>query len=116
VVLTVVACRSSPTRPAISIHQQISPQPVRVGPATISFQVADATGKPVSHAAVEVEADMAHPGMAPVFGKAEETSPGNYRAEILFSMPGDWVVLLRIKLPGGRIIERSTDVRGIQSN
>jgi hypothetical protein len=116
VVLTVVACRRSPTQPEISIHQQISPQPVRVGRSTISFQVADATGKPVPSAAVEVEADMAHPGMAPVFGKAEETSPGNYRADIRFTMPGDWVVLLRIKLPGGQTIERSIDVRGIQSN
>jgi hypothetical protein len=97
-----------------------------VGPATISFQVADASGKPVSSAAVEVEADMAHPGMAPVFGKAEEISPGNYRADIRFNMPGDWVVLLRIKLPGGqtpggrtpggRTIERPINVRGIQSN
>jgi hypothetical protein len=46
-------------------------------------------------------------------------------------MPGDWVVLLRIKLPGGqtpggrtpggrtpggRTIERPINVRGIQSN
>jgi hypothetical protein len=116
VLSTVVACRRSSTEPHISIHQQISPQPVRVGAATITFQVADATGKPVSSAAVEIEADMAHPGMAPVFGKVEETSPGNYRADIHFNMPGDWVVLLRIKLPSGQTVERSVDVRGIQSN
>jgi hypothetical protein len=113
----VVACRrSSEAGPRISVSQQISPQPVRVGPATINIQIADATGKPVSSAAVEVEADMAHPGMAPVFGKVEEISPGNYRADIRFNMPGDWVVLLRIKLPGGQSVERSIDVRGIQSN
>jgi hypothetical protein len=111
-----VACRRLSAVPEISIHQQISPQPVRVGPATITFQVTDAAGKPVSSAAVEVEADMAHPGMAPEFGKAEETSPGNYRADIRFNMPGDWVVLLRIKLPGGPTVERLINVRGIQSN
>jgi hypothetical protein len=116
VLSTAVACRRSSIGPQISIHQQISPQPVRVGPAAITFQVADSSGKPVSRAAVEVEADMAHPGMAPVFGKAEESSPGNYRADIHFSMPGDWVVLLQIKLPGGQTVERSVDVRGIQSN
>jgi hypothetical protein len=118
----VAACRrSSGGGPEISILQQISPQPVRVGPATVSIQIADATRKPVSGAAVEVEADMAHPGMGPVLGKAEETSPGNYRARLRFNMPGDWVVLLRIKLPGGqtpggRTIERQIDVRGVQSN
>jgi hypothetical protein len=111
-----VACRRSSTGPEISIRHQISPQPVRVGASTISFQVADATGKPVSSAAVEVEADMAHPGMAPLFGKAEEISPGNYRADIRFNMPGDWVVLLRIKPPGGPTVERLFSVRGIQSN
>jgi YtkA-like len=65
---------------------------------------------------IEVEADMSHPGMGPVFGKAEETTPGNYRAHIVFNMAGDWVVVLRIKLPEGRKIERQTDVRGVQSN
>jgi YtkA-like len=114
--VVVVACRRSSAGPEISIRHQIAPQPVRVGPATISFQVADATGKPVSSTAVEVEADMAHPGMAPLFGKAEEISPGNYRADIRFNMPGDWVVLLRIKLPGGETVERLINVRGIQSN
>jgi YtkA-like len=87
---------------------------VRVGPATISIQIADAARKSLSGATVEVEANMAHPGMAPVFGSVAETSPGNYRAQLRFAMSGDWVVSLRIKLPDGQTVEKTIDVRGIQ--
>jgi hypothetical protein len=113
----VTACRrSSGGQPEIFVDQQVTPYPVRVGPATVTIQIADAARKPVAHATIEVEADMSHPGMAPVFGEAEETAPGRYRAHIGFNMGGDWVVLLHIKLPGGRKIERQVDVRGAQSN
>jgi hypothetical protein len=117
VIPAVTACRRSSGRePEIFVHSQITPQPVRVGPAIITIEMADPARKPVVHAAVEVEADMSHPGMAPVFGEAEETAPGSYRAHIGFNMGGDWVVLLHIKLPDGRKIERQVDVRGVQSN
>ncbi len=98
------------------MDQQVTPNPVRVGPATVTIQITDAARKPVGHATIEVEADMSHPGMAPVFGEAEETTPGNYLAHIGFNMGGDWVVLLHIKLPNGRKIERQVDVRGVHSN
>lgn len=116
-VLLGVGCRPpAQAGPEISIQQQISPQPVRVGLATLNLQLADPIHKPISHAAIEVEADMAHPGMAPLFATAEETSPGSYRANLHFDMPGDWVVSLRIKLPSGQVIERTMDVRGIRNN
>jgi hypothetical protein len=102
--------------PDISVQQQISPQPVRVGPATVVVQIGDAAAKPVTRASVVVEADMSHPGMSPVFGTASETAPGSYLAHIDFNMGGDWVVLLHIKLADGRKIERQVDVRGVRSN
>jgi YtkA-like len=115
--LVVTACRRSSGRePQISVHSQITPQPARVGPATITIQMLDEGGKPVTRSTIGVEADMSHPGMAPVFGEAEETAPGSYRAHIGFNMGGDWVVLLHIKLPDGGKIERQVDVRGVQSN
>ena len=98
------------------MHEQLSPAPPRVGAAAITLQIADATQKPVSHATIEVEADMSHPGMAPVFGEVEETAPGSYLAHLNFTMAGDWVVLLRIKLPDGRKIVRQVDVRGVEPN
>jgi hypothetical protein len=78
--------------------------------------MADAARKPVTRAAIMVEADMSHPGMSPVFAEAKETKPGSYTAPISFNMGGDWVVLLHIKLADGRKIERQMDVRSVRSN
>jgi YtkA-like len=88
--------------------------PPRVGPAILTIQLADAAQKPIPHATLEVEADMSHPGMAPVFAAVEETTPGNYQAHLSFTMAGDWVVLLRITLPDGQKIERQVDVKSVQ--
>jgi hypothetical protein len=100
----------------ISAQVKISPQPVRVGDATIVIQLADAAVKPVTHATIAVEADMSHPGMSPAFATAQESQPGIYTAHLDFNMAGDWVVLLHIKLADGRAIERQIDVRGVGSN
>jgi hypothetical protein len=70
----------------------------------------------MTHATIKVEADMAHPGMAPVFKAANETAPGSYQAEISFTMAGDWVLLLHIQLADGSKVERQVDVRGVRSN
>jgi hypothetical protein len=99
----------------ISVRHQITPQPIRIGPATVAVQLADGA-KPVTDATIMVEADMSHPGMSPVFGPANEMAPGSYQAHINFNMGGDWVVLLHIKLADGRKIERQVDVRGVRTN
>jgi hypothetical protein len=98
------------------VKEEIMPRPAKVGPATVSIELADSSQTAISHAAIMVEADMSHPGMRPVFAEAKETAPGSYRAPIEFSMGGDWVLLLHIKLADGRRIERQMHVRGVQSN
>ena len=108
------ACRSkTPTARDISVREEIAPIPVREGIASITIHLAKAQGEPVSSAHVSVEGDMAHPGMAPVFSDAAESSPGTYQAPINLNMPGDWVVLLHIRLADGRRIERQIDVKGV---
>jgi hypothetical protein len=98
------------------VHHQITPQPVRTGPTVIAIQLTDAAAKRVSHATITVEADMSHPGMAPIFDEVKEISPGSYRASIDFNMRGDWVVLLHIKLANGQKIEQHIDVGGVSSS
>jgi hypothetical protein len=116
-ILALSSChRADGSLPGVTVQEQISPQPPRAGPATVAVDLADAARKPITNANIMVEADMSHPGMSPVFGHANETAPGAYRAQINFNMGGDWVVLLHIKLPDGRRIERQMDVRGVQSN
>jgi formyltetrahydrofolate synthetase len=117
VTLAATACRQSvDSSQGISIYEEITPQPVRAGEATVAVRLADATAKPVSNATIMVEADMDHPGMGPVFKAANETTPGRYEARINLNMGGDWVVLLHIELANGRKIERQMDVRGVRSN
>jgi hypothetical protein len=96
------------------IRTQIAPQPVRVGEETVTITgIVDGLGEPLAGVHIQVEGDMAHPGMPPVFSDAKETAPGTYQAELDFNMPGDWVVLEHIRLADGTRIERQTDLRGV---
>jgi hypothetical protein len=70
--------------------------------------------EPVSGARIALEADMSHPGMAPVFAEATKTGPGQYQADLKFAMAGDWVILLHIRLPSGQTLERQFNVSGVQ--
>jgi hypothetical protein len=110
-------CRRSPSSiDGLSIREEVIPQPVHTGEVTVTVQLADASQNPVKEASIMVEADMAHPGMSPVFAAAKETVPGTYQSKMNLSMGGDWVVLLHIRLNNGTKIERQMDVRGVRSN
>jgi hypothetical protein len=98
------------------IRTQIAPQPIRVGEESITITgIVDGLGEPLTGVHIQVEGDMAHPGMAPVFSDARETSPGTYQAQLDFNMPGDWVLLEHIRLANGTRIERQLDVRGVRA-
>ena len=61
-------------------------------------------------ATLRLEAHMTHPGMAPALADAVERSPGRYETTVHFSMAGDWVVLLKGRLPNGSPIDHRIDV------
>jgi hypothetical protein len=110
-------CRK-PNEPqtTVAIEYWISPQPIRVGPAIVNVKLRDAAGKPVAGARLSLEADMSHPGMAPVFGAVREDAPGQYAGSLDFAMPGDWVLLIHVTLPDGRKLEREVSVPGVTTN
>jgi hypothetical protein len=113
--LLMIGCsRPAESVPVVEIEQAISPQPARVGPATVTLKLADSAGKTITGAHIAVEADMSHPGMSPLFTDAKEIEPGRYEAHLAFQMAGDWVILLHIILPGGKRLERQIDVRGVR--
>lgn len=95
--------------------QEISPQPVRAGVCDVILNLKDPDARPLTGARVTLEADMTHPGMAPVFGGATEFSPGRYRGGIELTMPGDWVVLVHIRLANGQTAEREIKLKGVQT-
>ena len=101
----------------IAIEQELSPQPARVGAETVRVQLKDrATAQAVAGAKVSLEAEMSHPGMAPVLADAREVSPGKYEGMIQFTMAGDWVILLHITLPDGKKIEREIRVGNVRAS
>ena len=102
--------------PRIRIEHEISPEPARTGPVVVTFRLADSASNAISGAQITFEADMSHPGMAPVFGEAREIEPGRYQAHLTFPMAGDWVILLHVVLPGGQKLERQIDVKGVRPN
>jgi len=122
----VLACATtvliaSCSRPAdsstfVAIEHQVSPEPARIGPATITLKLADSAARPITGAHIAIEADMSHAGMSPSFAEAKETDPGRYEVRLEFPMAGDWVILLHVTLPDGKKLERQFDVRGVRPN
>jgi hypothetical protein len=98
------------------MEHALSPQPVRVGPVTVTLRLADGATKPIAGARIALEADMSHAGMSPVFGEAKEVAPGQYQSQLRLGMAGDWVILLRATLPDGKKVERQFDVRDVRPN
>jgi hypothetical protein len=108
--------RRGDASPVVTVEHAISPEPPKVGPATVILKLADTAARPVPGARITVEAEMSHAGMAPVFEEASETGPGEYRAHLKFAMVGDWVILLHIRLPGGQTLERQFNVDSVHPN
>ncbi len=101
--------------PNVSVGLTVSPDPPLVGPATVVVSLQDADGQAIGGAEMRLEGTMTHAGMVPVFADAAETSPGQYKAALEFTMGGDWVIIVRATLPDGRSLERQIDVPGVQS-
>jgi hypothetical protein len=115
--LLITGCsRPAKSPPVVEIENAISPQPARVGPATVTLKLANGAGKIITGAHIAIEADMSHPGMSPFFAEAKETEPGRYEGHLQFQMAGDWVILLHVTLPDRTKLERQIDVRGVRPN
>ncbi|MGD2205169.1 MAG: FixH family protein [Anaerolineae bacterium] len=111
--LALVGCaRGGRDLPDVGVDLAVEPQPLQLGPATLTVALTDAGGQPLAGATVELEGNMSHAGMVPVLATAIEVAPGQYRADLEFTMGGDWFILVRADLPDGRSLERQIDVPG----
>jgi hypothetical protein len=111
-----MSCSKAGSPPDLKIEREITPQPLRIGVATITLHVMDASAQPVAGARISLEADMSHPGMSPVFGETKEIETGVYRGQVEFGMAGDWVILLHVVLPSGQKLEQQINVPGVRPN
>ncbi len=113
--LLLAACgEAEESLPDVSVELTVSPDPPQVGPATVVVILQD-DGQAIGGAEMNLEGTMTHAGMVPVFADAVETSPGQYKAALEFTMGGDWVIIVRAVLADGRTLERQIDVPGVQS-
>ena len=96
----------------LTLEHEISPQPARVGQVTITLKLTVASNTPVTGAQVELEGNMSHAGMAPVFAEAKEIEPGRYRSTMELSMAGDWFVLVTVTLPD-RKYGQKFEIKGV---
>lgn len=103
-------------QPAVKaeIQVEIEPSPPKVGQADLAIKLTDGAGQPLSVGALEVEGNMNHAGMKPVFTTLREAKPGQYVGTIEFTMGGDWFLLLTGQLADGRQIDEKVDVPGVQ--
>ncbi len=116
--LLLTACQrgGSADMPEIGLLLEIDPSPPTVGLAMLTLTLTDANGQPISDAKLDIEGNMSHAGMTPVFSQATEFEPGKYRAPLELTMGGDWFVLVKTTLPDGRTFERQLDLPGVASN
>ncbi|MEZ4663467.1 MAG: copper chaperone PCu(A)C [Caldilineaceae bacterium] len=72
----------------------------------LSVAVTDARGAPITDATVSLEGNMNHAGMAPVMAEgvtddADGAADGVYHLPFEFSMNGDWIMTVSVKLADG---------------
>lgn len=96
----------------VDVELAFEPAP-HVGPTTCTVRLVDEAGAPLAGARLQLEGNMNHAGMVPVFGDAREVAPGVYEAPLEFTMGGDWFVVVRGTLADGRELERIHDLPGV---
>jgi hypothetical protein len=116
VCLFFAGCHKPAASSPVVINSEVSPQPARVGPLTVTLKISDVAAKPVSGAHIQLEGDMSHPGMAPVMSDTKEIEAGRYEGVLQLNMAGDWVVLAHVILADGRKFEPQINVSSVQAN
>ncbi len=99
---------------AVVVGVQVSPDPPTVGQEAVIEVRLEERGRPLAGATVDLEATMTHPGMTPLFVRAEEVEAGLYRAPLAFTMGGEWVLIVRATLADGRELERTLDLPAVR--
>jgi hypothetical protein len=110
-------CSSEPAAAGhdVDVAIEFVPNPPAEGATDIRIALTDAAGRPVRLGHIEVEGNMNHAGMKPVFARLEETEPGRYGGTIEFTMGGDWFLLLSGPPTGEGRLSKKVDVRGVKA-
>jgi hypothetical protein len=99
----------------VQVDLKVEPDPPQVGKASLTLVVKDAADRPIEGAKLKLEGNMSHAGMKPVFAEAREEKAGRYRADLEFTMGGDWFILIDGQLADGRSFRKKIDVKGVKA-
>jgi hypothetical protein len=80
----------------------------------VRLELVNADGTPVSGARLQCDAQMSHPGMAPIAGAVVERGQGVYETRLRLTMPGDWVLVASGELADGRRVAGSKRIPSVQ--
>lgn len=94
----------------IRIDLAVEPSAPAAGPARLTVTLTGPDGQPIPNATVEVEGNMTHAGMVPVFGQATGGNNGRYVVPFEWTMGGDWLVTVKATLENGQTISREFPV------
>lgn len=102
------ACRATPTLvDNLTASWLLTPATPLVGqPATADLTLRQPDGRPVLDAHLTLEAHMIHPGMAPAVVTLAGVGDGRYRAGVILTMSGDWVMFVSGQLGDGRRVRQ----------
>ena len=107
------ACRQE-SRPAaeadLTISLRLLPAEASVGEAELLIDIADADGRAVNPARVDVRGDMDHAGMTPVLRDDVQGSAGQYRVPFEWTMAGDWTVTVKLTFADESSLEETFEL------
>jgi hypothetical protein len=91
----------------VAIDLSELPENPTVGAASQLLITVTREGRPVEGADVQVEGNMTHAGMEPLFVEATEVAGGEYQAAIEWTMGGEWFLRVRATLLDGSVAEET---------
>ena len=97
----------------VQVSLEFEPAP-HVGVVQCTVTLADPRGAPIQCTEVELEGNMNHAGMVPVFSTASPEGEGTFVAPLEFTMGGDWLIFVRGKTEEGRAFEVVSEVPGVR--
>ena len=94
----------------LSVDFAVEPAAPAVGSAQLRITLTDGQGQPVDDATLNIEGNMTHAGMTPVFAQASGGDNGQYLVPFEWTMGGDWIVTVEVTLADGRVVTRQFPV------